>query len=206
MKAQSRGRVIRQRKVHHPISVQGNGDSVPLTPCTSGRAPEQTGKMSMWAPLRACVRWKGNVSWLFMLCGQSTMTHILYIRCDSSTVHTNSSHLVSALNATVAVQRVRTRQSQLEEAKEEPSVLVTQVLNPDMPLNQSGNNWKGLFIFKIKYSMWKCYHIRNFFLCFFVCVLQEGSVVETAGHGRVLLRDQRWMAPLLPLSVGTSLV
>ncbi|XP_039982227.1 spindle and centriole-associated protein 1 isoform X2 [Xiphias gladius] len=85
MKAQSRGRVIRQRKVHHPISVQGNGDSVPLTPCTSGRAPEQT-----------------------------------------------------ALNATVAVQRVRTRQSQLEEAKEEPSVLVTQVLNPDMPLNQSG--------------------------------------------------------------------
>lgn len=51
----------------------------------------------------------------------------------------NSFHLFVALNATVAVQRVRSRQQQSEEGKEEPSVLVSQVLNPEMPLNQSGN-------------------------------------------------------------------
>lgn len=39
----------------------------------------------------------------------------------------------------MAVERVRSRQSQSEEAKEEPSVLVSQVLNPEMPLNPSGN-------------------------------------------------------------------
>ncbi|XP_022599930.1 spindle and centriole-associated protein 1 isoform X5 [Seriola dumerili] len=85
MKALSRGRVKQQQKIHRPISEQGNRVSVPSTPCTSGRAPDQR-----------------------------------------------------ALNATVAVQRVRTRQSQSEEAKEEPSVLVTQVLNPDKPHIQSG--------------------------------------------------------------------
>ncbi|TKS87733.1 Spindle and centriole-associated protein 1 [Collichthys lucidus] len=44
----------------------------------------------------------------------------------------------AALNATVAVQRVRSRQQQSEEGEEEPSVLVSQVLNPEMPLSQSG--------------------------------------------------------------------
>eukprot|EP00064_Thunnus_orientalis_P011013 superscaffoldBa00001550_g11043 len=44
----------------------------------------------------------------------------------------------ATLNATVAVQRVRSRQSQSEEAKEEPSVMVSQVLNPELPLNNSG--------------------------------------------------------------------
>ncbi|KAK5877883.1 hypothetical protein CesoFtcFv8_025346 [Champsocephalus esox] len=43
----------------------------------------------------------------------------------------------AALNATVAVQRFRSRRSQSEEAREEPSVLVSQVLNPEH-LNQSG--------------------------------------------------------------------
>ncbi|XP_071341291.1 spindle and centriole-associated protein 1 [Trachinotus anak] len=85
MKLQSQSRVIQQQKVHRPISEKGNKVSPPSTPCTSGRAPDQT-----------------------------------------------------ALNATVAVQRVRTRQSQSEEAKEGPSVLVSQVLNPDKPLTQSG--------------------------------------------------------------------
>lgn len=78
------------------------------------------------------------------------MKHMLYIRCERSIVHTNSSQLVSALNATVAVQRVRTRQSQSEETKEEPSVLVSQVLNPDIPPNQTGTIWEGLFFFKMK--------------------------------------------------------
>lgn len=50
--------------------------------------------------------------------------------------------LVSALNATVAVQRVQSRQRQLEE-ENESSVLVSQVLNPDVPLNQPGNIRKG---------------------------------------------------------------
>ncbi|XP_070784482.1 spindle and centriole-associated protein 1 [Enoplosus armatus] len=85
MKAQFQGRSIQQQKVHRRKSYQPDRDNVPVTPCTSGRAPVQT-----------------------------------------------------ALNATVAVQRVRSRQSQSEEGKEEPSVLVSQVLNPELPLNQSG--------------------------------------------------------------------
>ncbi|XP_040023322.2 spindle and centriole-associated protein 1 isoform X2 [Gasterosteus aculeatus] len=44
----------------------------------------------------------------------------------------------AALNATMAVQRLRSRRSQSEEGMEEPEVLVSQVLNPDVPLNQSG--------------------------------------------------------------------
>ncbi|XP_070709139.1 spindle and centriole-associated protein 1 isoform X2 [Pempheris klunzingeri] len=43
----------------------------------------------------------------------------------------------AALNATMVVQRVRSRQSQSEEAEEEPSVLVSQVLNPELPVNPS---------------------------------------------------------------------
>ncbi|XP_035475690.2 spindle and centriole-associated protein 1 [Scophthalmus maximus] len=85
MKALSRGGVIQKQKLCRPVSDHGDRYGVPVTPCTSGREPDQT-----------------------------------------------------ALNATVAVQRVRTRQSQPEEAKEEQSVLVAQVLNPDVPFNQSG--------------------------------------------------------------------
>ncbi|XP_054479112.1 spindle and centriole-associated protein 1 [Anoplopoma fimbria] len=44
----------------------------------------------------------------------------------------------TALNATMAVQRIRSRLNQSEEVMEEPSVLVSQVLNPEMPLNQPG--------------------------------------------------------------------
>ncbi|KAK2859487.1 hypothetical protein Q5P01_004107 [Channa striata] len=68
---------VRQRKDDCPNCHQADKDKVLVTPCKSGRAPDQT-----------------------------------------------------ALNATVAVRRVRSRQSQSEEAKEEPSVLVSQVLNP----------------------------------------------------------------------------
>ncbi|XP_042255247.1 spindle and centriole-associated protein 1 [Thunnus maccoyii] len=85
MKAKTQSRTVQRQKVHRPISDQRHRDDVPVTPCTSGRAPDQT-----------------------------------------------------ALNATVAVQRVRSRQSQSEEAKEEPSVMVSQVLNPELPLNNSG--------------------------------------------------------------------
>ncbi|XP_035765272.1 spindle and centriole-associated protein 1 [Neolamprologus brichardi] len=45
----------------------------------------------------------------------------------------------TALNATVAVQRVRSRQSQSEDAREETSVLVSQVLNSEPP--QSKSDW-----------------------------------------------------------------
>lgn len=48
-------------------------------------------------------------------------------------------YLVLALNATMAVQRVRAKQSQSEEEKDETSVLVSQVLNPELPLSQSGS-------------------------------------------------------------------
>uniref|UniRef100_A0A3Q0T1X2 Spindle and centriole-associated protein 1 n=1 Tax=Amphilophus citrinellus TaxID=61819 RepID=A0A3Q0T1X2_AMPCI len=52
--------------------------------------------------------------------------------------HEHLSRLVSALNATVAVQRVRSKQSQSEEDKEETSVLVSQVLNPELNQSKSG--------------------------------------------------------------------
>ncbi|KAM4534425.1 spindle and centriole-associated protein 1 isoform 2-T2 [Odontesthes bonariensis] len=84
MKTMSRGRV-QQQKVHHLNCHQGDKDNVPVTPCTSGRGPDQT-----------------------------------------------------ALNATVAVQRVRSKQNRSEEGDEETSALVTQVLNPEFPLRRSG--------------------------------------------------------------------
>ncbi|XP_047424758.1 spindle and centriole-associated protein 1 [Mugil cephalus] len=82
MKAQTRGRVIQKENVHPASYHQGD---VPVTPCTSNRAPDQ-----------------------------------------------------AALNATVAVQRVQSKQNRSEEDKEETPVLVSQVLNPDLPLSQSG--------------------------------------------------------------------
>nr|XP_046226613.1 spindle and centriole-associated protein 1 [Scatophagus argus] len=90
MKAQSRGGSIQQQKVHLLNSDQADRDDVPVTPITSGRAPDQT-----------------------------------------------------ALNATVAVQRVRSSQSQSEEGKEESSVLVSQVLNPEQPLHHLGSTRNG---------------------------------------------------------------
>uniref|UniRef100_A0A3Q4I5W9 Spindle and centriole-associated protein 1 n=1 Tax=Neolamprologus brichardi TaxID=32507 RepID=A0A3Q4I5W9_NEOBR len=53
--------------------------------------------------------------------------------------HKHLSNVISALNATVAVQRVRSRQSQSEDAREETSVLVSQVLNSEPPQSKSGN-------------------------------------------------------------------
>ncbi|XP_071400370.1 spindle and centriole-associated protein 1 isoform X1 [Centroberyx affinis] len=87
MKVKARGRGVQQQRVHPNSRHQGERDGVPVTPCTSGRAPNQ-----------------------------------------------------AALNATVAVERLRSRQSQSEEGKEEHSTLVTQVLNPETTLNQSGRN------------------------------------------------------------------
>lgn len=51
----------------------------------------------------------------------------------------NICDLVAALNATVAVERVRSKQSHSEEGKQEPSVMASQVLNPELSLNHSGN-------------------------------------------------------------------
>ncbi|KAM4605921.1 spindle and centriole-associated protein 1 [Polymixia lowei] len=85
MKTKSQGRRAQRQRIQPNSGHQRAGDSVPVTPCTSGRAPDPT-----------------------------------------------------ALNATVAVQRLRSRQSQSGEDKEEPDILVTQVLNPDPTLNQSG--------------------------------------------------------------------
>ncbi|XP_026148669.1 spindle and centriole-associated protein 1 isoform X2 [Mastacembelus armatus] len=76
MKARSGARVIQQQKVDRPNYHQAERDNIPVTPCTSGRAPDQT-----------------------------------------------------ALNASVAVQRVRSKQNQSGETIEEPSV--SHVLNPD---------------------------------------------------------------------------
>lgn len=119
MKAQSRGRLLQQRKSgHQPPFEQADRDNEPLTPCTSGRTPNLTG----WLQRRALPKKKEE-------------KHVLCIHHKDS----NPSHLVSALNATVAVQRVQSRRRQSEEGKEDPSVLVSQVLNPELHLNQSGN-------------------------------------------------------------------
>lgn len=50
MKAQFQGRSTRQQKVRCPNSDQADGDNVPVTPCTSGRAPDRTGRVKRWAP------------------------------------------------------------------------------------------------------------------------------------------------------------
>lgn len=47
--------------------------------------------------------------------------------------------LLLALNATLAVERVRPRRNQAEEAEEESTDLVSHVLNPDLPLHHPGN-------------------------------------------------------------------
>lgn len=44
MKAKTQSRVVQQQKVHRPIPDQRHRDNVPVTPCTSGRAPDQTGR------------------------------------------------------------------------------------------------------------------------------------------------------------------
>lgn len=51
MKARSRGRFIQQQvSEHRPNFKQANRDDDPVTPCTSGRAPDQTGRLKRWAP------------------------------------------------------------------------------------------------------------------------------------------------------------
>ncbi|XP_037549821.1 spindle and centriole-associated protein 1 [Nematolebias whitei] len=81
MKLQSQARGMQQQKVHPLRYLE---DDVPVTPCASGRVPDQT-----------------------------------------------------ALNATVAVRRVRSKQNQLEKANEETSAVVSQVLNPELSSSQS---------------------------------------------------------------------
>lgn len=116
MKAESRGKGKQRQKAHRPNSEQADQDNAPVTPCTSDRAPGHAGRTKRQGQLLK-----------------------MYVKKNSP--HRNVSRLVSALNATVAVQRFRSRRSQSEEAREEPSVLVSQVLNPEH-LNQSGNNRK----------------------------------------------------------------
>ncbi|XP_029979106.1 spindle and centriole-associated protein 1 isoform X2 [Sphaeramia orbicularis] len=84
MKTRATGKVLQQQTLH-PGSRQVDRDSVPVTPPTVGRPPDQT-----------------------------------------------------ALNATVAVQRVRCSQSQSGEDKQDPSPLVSQVLNYEQLPSQSG--------------------------------------------------------------------
>uniref|UniRef100_A0A3Q3KNW3 Spindle and centriole-associated protein 1 n=1 Tax=Monopterus albus TaxID=43700 RepID=A0A3Q3KNW3_MONAL len=62
--------------------------------------------------------------------------HVYIYISGMRVILTNSCLLVSALNATVAVQRIQSKQNQSEEAKEEHSALVSQVLTPDVSLNQ----------------------------------------------------------------------
>lgn len=122
MKAQSWGRVTQQQRSEHCPSfdfVDRIND--PVTPCTSGRAPDQTGR--------------------FKTSERKTPT-VRNVLMQSSQVY-KPTPLFSALNATVAVQRVQSRQGQSEDAKKETSVQVSQVLNPELPLNQLGNITKA---------------------------------------------------------------
>ncbi|XP_056155836.1 spindle and centriole-associated protein 1 [Lampris incognitus] len=74
-----------QQKAQSNSGYQQGGDGGPVTPCTTGRGPDQ-----------------------------------------------------AALNATAAVKRLRSRLGQSEDHEEEPSRLITQVLNPEATLKQSG--------------------------------------------------------------------
>lgn len=51
--------------------------------------------------------------------------------------------------------------------REETSVLVSQVLNPDPPQSTSGNICKGWIFSKMKYSVWRWDHVRKSVLFFF---------------------------------------
>lgn len=51
MKARSQGRAALHRMDHPSNYHQADGDDVPVTPCTSGRAPDQAGRMCKCAPL-----------------------------------------------------------------------------------------------------------------------------------------------------------
>lgn len=44
-KMKSQGRVIQQQKLRRPTSDEADRENVPVTPCTTGRAPDQTGRI-----------------------------------------------------------------------------------------------------------------------------------------------------------------
>ncbi|KAF6727309.1 Spindle and centriole-associated protein 1 [Oryzias melastigma] len=106
LKSQSRSGVLHQQKMHHPNFHPADRYNVPVTPCTSRKPPNHNGNLQLnSAVFNSCVTIK------------------LGLNC------------IAALNATVAVQRVRSKHS--EENKEETSSLVSQVLNPEPLLRQS---------------------------------------------------------------------
>lgn len=63
---------------------------------------------------------------------------VLEKRSSTTTVAQHIQTFLAALNATVAVRRVQPRQNQSGEDKEDPTNLVSQVLNPELALNYSG--------------------------------------------------------------------
>lgn len=122
LKSQSRSGMLHQQKMHHPNFHHRDRYDVPVTPCTSRKPPNHNGNMQLnSAVFHSCVTIK------------------LGLNC------------IAALNATVAVQRVRSKHS--EENKEETSSLVSQVLNPEPLLRQSGN-----YFWQLKYLFLNCRH------------------------------------------------
>lgn len=121
MNAQSRGRLKqRQKYEHRPAFDQADRNDDPVTPCASGRAPDPSGRLKT----------------------TESINNIIYIY-----IYLFTSHLVLALNATVNIKGIQSRQSQSREGNEDASVLISQVLNPELPLNKSGNTGQASVLY-----------------------------------------------------------
>lgn len=113
------------------------------------------------------------------------------------------------------IKGVQSRQSHLREGSEDVSVLISQVLNPELPLNKSGNPRQASVLYIVYWQMEKksSSEMLNTWInsemlwslsCLIIFALQMWLEVVPAGpQGSVFLRHLSWMAPLLPLPVGT---
>lgn len=115
----SKRKLIQQEK-NKPKAEQIDREDVAATPSTEGRAPNHTGRRGKMCSLKREVKLQPYVTY---------------------------PNIFAALNATAAIQRVQPRQSQLD--KEDPSYLLSQVLNPELMLNNSSNLRTASFIHNV---------------------------------------------------------
>lgn len=99
----------------------------------------------------------------------------------------------------MAVQRVQSRQGQSEEDKTETSDQVSQVLNPELPLNQSGNIRKASVLHRVQWYV-KIYHRMNCYtqkisaifcvhVCFFNVLLRQDQESYQQDHQEVCFSE-----------------
>lgn len=113
-------RKLIQHEKNKPKDEHIDREDVAATPSTEGRAPNYSGRRGKMCFLKKEIKLQPYVT------------------------HPN---ILAALNATADIQRVRPRQSQLD--KEDPSYLLSQVLNPELTLNNSSNLRTAAFIHNV---------------------------------------------------------